>query len=255
MQYPTSKIEIFPQPIYEIINTAASQYKPTCMLHLSIPKPCHEDWAKMNPNEKGRHCNVCCKTVVDFTSMSDTEVKYFFINKKKEESVCCRFKNEQLHRIKIQLPYNIYTISMPLWKRFLTACLLAFSSMLFSCDALIGQTETMGVMALPEITTTTYNTTGEPVALIDTIAKPTCSTIIGDTISVETIAQGEVSIMPVENIILEEAMPAIEEPRNQEIILTGKVAYDTNRIIHPNAIDTAKPVKKPIECGSDFINL
>ncbi len=40
------------------------------MLKLSIPKPCHEDWAAMTPNEQGRHCAVCAKTVTDFTQMS-----------------------------------------------------------------------------------------------------------------------------------------------------------------------------------------
>lgn len=49
----------------------------------------------MIPDQQGRHCNVRCKPVVDFTSMNDDEVKCFFLNKKKEESVCGRFKNEQ----------------------------------------------------------------------------------------------------------------------------------------------------------------
>lgn len=227
-------------------------------MHLSIPRPCHEDWDKMNPNEQGRHCNVCCKTVVDFTSMSDTEVKYYFINKKKEESVCGRFKNEQLHRIKVQLPSNIYTISMPLWKRFLTACLLAFSSMLFSCDALVNtyttgesyveikkENDIVGALEIRDI------------KLIerDTLPKPTCSTIIGDTVSVETITKGEVSIAPVDNVILEEAVPAIEEPRNPQTILTGKVVFDTSNSINPDAVDTVKGNKKLPECGNDLINL
>ena len=119
-------------------------------MHISIPKPCHEDWTAMTPNEQGRHCNVCCKTVVDFTGMNDEDVKYFFIKKKKEAPVCGRFKNEQLQYKKIQLPYNIHSFTMPLWKRFLTACLLAFSSMLFSCGALIGQVDTMGETTINE---------------------------------------------------------------------------------------------------------
>jgi len=76
-------------------------------MHISIPKPCHEDWTAMTPNEQGRHCNVCCKTVMDFTGMNDEEVKYFFIKKKKEAPVCGRFKNEQLQYKK----YNSLTTS------------------------------------------------------------------------------------------------------------------------------------------------
>jgi hypothetical protein len=103
------------------------------MLKISIPVPCHQDWGAMTPTEQGRHCTSCAKTVIDFTSMSDDEVKYFFINKK-EEKICGRFKNEQLHRIVIELPHNIFYITMPGWKKFLVASLVAFSTTIFSCD-------------------------------------------------------------------------------------------------------------------------
>ncbi|MEI9959405.1 MAG: hypothetical protein WDM90_24505 [Ferruginibacter sp.] len=103
------------------------------MLKISIPTPCYQDWDAMIPNTQGRLCNSCAKTVVDFTNMSDEEVKYFFINKK-EECVCGRFRNTQLQRITIELPQNIFHIQMPFWKQFLVASLLVFSSTLFSCD-------------------------------------------------------------------------------------------------------------------------
>lgn len=103
------------------------------MLKISIPTPCHEDWEAMTPNTQGRHCNSCVKTVVDFTTMSDEEVKYFFINRK-EEKVCGRFRNDQLQRITIELPHNIFYTTIPFWKKFLAACLLVFSTTLFSCD-------------------------------------------------------------------------------------------------------------------------
>ena len=106
------------------------------MLKISIPKPCHEDWSKMSPNEQGRHCDSCAKTVVDFTAMSDDEVKHFFINKK-EERVCGRFQQKQLDQIVIDLPSNIFRIDMPLWKKFLVASLVVFSTTLFSCNTSI----------------------------------------------------------------------------------------------------------------------
>ncbi len=103
------------------------------MFKISIPTPCHEDWQAMAPNEQGRHCTFCAKTVIDFTTMSDDEVKYFFLNKK-EEKVCGRFRNQQLQYINIHLPDNIFSQPLPLWKHFLAACLLAFGTMLFSCN-------------------------------------------------------------------------------------------------------------------------
>ena len=63
---------------------------------LSIPSPCHEDWSKMSGVEKGRFCNSCQKTVVDFTHMSDREIATFF--KKPAGSMCGRLHADQLDR-------------------------------------------------------------------------------------------------------------------------------------------------------------
>jgi hypothetical protein len=69
-------------------------------LLLEIPKPCAEDWDRMLPVERGRHCEQCCKTVVDFTEMSDAEVLRFFKERSAAASggVCGRFASDQLGR-------------------------------------------------------------------------------------------------------------------------------------------------------------
>jgi len=64
---------------------------------ISIPRPCHENWDKMTPNEQGRHCNVCVKTVVDFTNMEAREIKSFF-EEKKGEKVCGHFNTTQVDK-------------------------------------------------------------------------------------------------------------------------------------------------------------
>ncbi len=64
-------------------------------LNISIPEPCHENWDKMLPNQKGRHCQVCEKTVVDFTSKTDESIVKYFL---KHNNICGRFKNQQLNR-------------------------------------------------------------------------------------------------------------------------------------------------------------
>lgn len=107
------------------------------MLKISIPTPCHEDWEKMTPDQTGRHCSACAKSVIDFTNMSDEEVKHFFINKKEDERICGRFKQTQLHRIVVELPPNIFNMRIAYWKKFLAACLLVFSTTLFSCETKI----------------------------------------------------------------------------------------------------------------------
>lgn len=65
-------------------------------LHLSIPEPCHENWNQMTPNEQGRHCFSCQKTVVDFTLMSDQEVLNYV--SAASSSVCGRFNDDQVNR-------------------------------------------------------------------------------------------------------------------------------------------------------------
>jgi len=62
---------------------------------IKIPEPCHEDWNKMTPTEKGKFCNNCSKEVYDFTNMSDEAlVKHLAENK----NLCGRFKKTQLDR-------------------------------------------------------------------------------------------------------------------------------------------------------------
>src|SRR5881397_1773271 len=65
-------------------------------IQLSIPEPCHEDWNKMTPGEKGRFCESCQKTVIDFTNMSDRQIAEHF--KKQDGPVCGRFMGDQLNR-------------------------------------------------------------------------------------------------------------------------------------------------------------
>ncbi|WP_210462862.1 hypothetical protein [Rufibacter roseolus] len=65
-------------------------------ISVTIPEPCHESWNKMTPNEKGRFCQNCQKTVVDFTMMSDAEVIAWLT--KQSGNGCGRFRDDQLNR-------------------------------------------------------------------------------------------------------------------------------------------------------------
>ncbi|OQP65066.1 T9SS type A sorting domain-containing protein [Niastella populi] len=65
-------------------------------LQLNIAEPCHENWQNMTPQEQGRFCGSCQKTVVDFTMMSDQEVLNYFL--KADHNVCGRMADDQLNR-------------------------------------------------------------------------------------------------------------------------------------------------------------
>lgn len=71
-------------------------------VQFTIPEPCHENWERMTPSEKGRFCGACQKQVVDFSRMSDSQVAAFF-KKPSTGSVCGRFMEDQLDR-EIEIP-------------------------------------------------------------------------------------------------------------------------------------------------------
>jgi hypothetical protein len=94
-------------------------------LPIQIPKPCHEDWQQMLPEDKGRHCLICQKTVIDFTQLTDAEILSFF--KQKPVGVCGRFRPEQL------APKPVAEVTQtPRWKMYLLAlsATLAMKTML-----------------------------------------------------------------------------------------------------------------------------
>lgn len=64
--------------------------------HISIPKPCHENWDAMHPREQGRHCDACEKTVIDFTEKSEKEIVEYFVEHP-DQRICGHFRKSQLH--------------------------------------------------------------------------------------------------------------------------------------------------------------
>lgn len=66
-------------------------------INYKIEEPCHADWDQMKPEAKGRFCESCNKTVVDFSSMSDFSI-VSYLEKNKHQSVCGRFAQEQLDK-------------------------------------------------------------------------------------------------------------------------------------------------------------
>jgi|GEM_PF-618461 len=66
-------------------------------IQLSIPEPCHQNWNEMTPTQQGRFCNSCAKAVVDFSTMSDSQMLNYFSHIK-NENVCGRAYPDQLER-------------------------------------------------------------------------------------------------------------------------------------------------------------
>jgi hypothetical protein len=63
---------------------------------LAINKPCEENWLDMTTNEQGKYCAQCCKTVIDFSILSDDEIVKVLNNSSAE--LCGRLSPQQLNR-------------------------------------------------------------------------------------------------------------------------------------------------------------
>ena len=109
-------------------------------MQITIPQPCHESWDKMTQAEKGKFCGSCQKVVVDFSKMTDTELIAYF--KKPKDSVCGRFKENQLNRVITAPPKRL-----PWIKYFFQIAIPAF---LFSIKASSQQRQVGRVVAVKQ---------------------------------------------------------------------------------------------------------
>jgi hypothetical protein len=98
---------------------------------ISIPEACHQSWQQMTPVERGRHCQQCCKTVTDFTVMSNQEIITYLAA---AHDVCGRFDQAQLNSVNHQL--DIQNLSSPNgWKKWVMAISLVSSTLFFKAQA------------------------------------------------------------------------------------------------------------------------
>ncbi|MDG5490806.1 energy transducer TonB [Psychroserpens sp. SPM9] len=107
---------------------------------ISIPKPCHENWSTMTPNDKGRFCQSCSKTVVDFTKMNSDEIQNY-IHENKHKRICGHIKQKQLDTVNLQISETVFDQQLSLQKLFLLALLLAMGTTLFNCSDEKGQSK------------------------------------------------------------------------------------------------------------------
>jgi hypothetical protein len=172
---------------------------------LKIAEPCHENWTEMNPQEQGRHCDKCCKVVVDFTSMP-TEKVIEFISERKAEKICGRFRSEQI------IPDRVVpsSHSAKRYRIFFAALYFVFGGLLFaSCkhveEPTMGKISVEGsfgngISQIPVVDTPQSRT--QPRIDVKTKNPPVTGTtcIKTDTIEPEYIKMGEVEYMPTDTL-------------------------------------------------------
>src|SRR5580700_8031354 len=93
-------------------------------IQVRIDKPCSECWEQMTPEEQGRFCTACQKTVINFSGMSDSEILRT-LAAGHGAGTCGRFLPGQLNRS--LLPEPSHKARRPGWWNYLLAGLLLSS--------------------------------------------------------------------------------------------------------------------------------
>jgi hypothetical protein len=91
----------------------------TTIKHLSIPKPCSQNWEQMSPGDNGRYCGHCAKTVVDFTQMPTDGILKIIAG---QGHSCGRFNQFQIDNLNDKLNQSEKTVSF--WRKGLAAASL-----------------------------------------------------------------------------------------------------------------------------------
>lgn len=105
-----------------------------------ITNPCSENWNSMEPVSSGRFCQSCQKSVVDFTSRSDSEIK-IFLQEKQGDRLCGRFFVHQVERIRIEIDPDLLVSGIPFWQKFLVILLVCFGPDFLGVNFVFAQTE------------------------------------------------------------------------------------------------------------------
>ena len=173
----------------------------------------------MTPTSHGAFCKSCANEVIDFTQMSDEDVKHYLLNSSNEK-LCGRFKQQQIDRITINLPANIFSRRIAGWKKFMAIVLLAFSSTLIGCDVIYsGSIMNKSVVEQGKLTgETAYATTG--IMLVT----PEKTSIDSTSCNKETM--GKLIPPPLEELTGTGFIIKADSVRNDATI-TGKIALDT----------------------------
>jgi hypothetical protein len=66
---------------------------------------CHEEWSKMNVSNSERHCELCNKSVFDFSNLSIEEI-FKFLRERKGDKTCGKFDTYQLSQLNKSINNN-----------------------------------------------------------------------------------------------------------------------------------------------------
>ena len=229
------------------------------MLLISIPKPCHENWNQMSPQDKGRFCQVCSKTVVDFTSLSVEQVQNYFVQRTGQKT-CGRFRSDQLTNADNLLP-RLLQSSIPFWKKFFAILLILFGNFLSGChnNFNTGKIQVVPTVGEPEADYAVSETNSARIEPDTAVAIFMKGEIIGDAIPPEPLIQRiditcendsltePVFTGSIDTVVIEDSVAeAVDDPGIMKIEIipdSTKQMFDQHGrpIPNPDAKETRKP--------------
>ena len=154
---------------------------------LSIPKPCSADWANMSIQEKGRHCELCSKSVHSLSEYEESEAVALL-----QQKVCVRVESNAHGQIKTRRGFSSILLLSGL-----LACGKSGEG-----EDLIGEIEGETYIVDPEPVDALKLTAGQPVELnvekgvgVETPPRPLMGKIApSKPVQVDTVTMGDVAV-------------------------------------------------------------
>jgi TonB family protein len=210
---------------------------------------CNENWDKMHPVEGGRHCDVCNKKVVDFTTKDQNDFTKAW--EEAEGKLCGRFKAKQ-------------TVHLPQFRFDKAAAVFAAGSALLLSAASLSAQKTVGKIAPPTVkgelpashVVDSSKRVKPPVIINKPIKKrwEEC-VMLGDTIApieppIDTIPDSSSRIQPpVPNMDMLGGPKMVQPVKTQEEFLKGNIKEPINIEVmgkpSPQPIDTTESINLP----------
>jgi hypothetical protein len=132
---------------------------------LRIAEPCHQQWNKMLPDEKGRYCLSCSKSVIDFTGWEPEAIANYLMSNK-SASICGRLHAHHLGSEQIDKPQLLRRVITSTWrvtKKVAAVIIIIFGMQITACKS----PATTGKVKVEDTPTITEVILGE-IAVMDT---------------------------------------------------------------------------------------
>ena len=188
---------------------------------IAIPNPCHENWNHMTPKAKGRFCDSCAKTVIDFTQMDPYEIQTF-INDNLENRICGHFNQTQLESVNLRIPLHVIVHPKSFYNSFLLALLIVMGTSLMSCTNKNGETRKIDSIEIVDSLT-------KQIVEIEDLDK-SCTT--PSTNTKDSILKHRIDIP-----VLVDGMLITETVGDIDIIEEEPIAIDSVEVIEPEEIE------------------